>query len=392
MRSPSEEVASHLCCPDDQESLRAVGGALSCSHCDRIFPFQEGMILELLPREPAEPGPNAEYAAAYHSLFHQTFENQGESIPWGLEVPPSWRLHRERQARAVLSILQSDGALLKDLILGDISAGIGDYTLSYAQHFKGVLHCDLSLDALRYASAKCRRLGAQNVFFLRVDYFALPFRRTIDRLLCLDTLVRGKDHERALLGQIQKSLANQGRGIIDFHHWWHNPLRRLGLLPENFGSNRSYARSSAEGLLRECGIDNWRLVRFHQEFEPGSRLAQGLSRLLPATRLIYDIALSGPAHSKSAKRSSATDSLNSPDGSEKAAPRSAAGSSNPGAALGMTRGNSTPCFAVAPPPFFPSSAPGPVATSSAAHSQFAGREVRLYGLRNYRRALKEALK
>ena len=87
------------------------------------------------------------------------------------------------------------------------------------------------------------------------------------------------------------------------------------------GSNRSYARSSAEGLLRECGIDNWRLVRFHQEFEPGSRLAQGLSRLLPATRLIYDIgfALSGPAHSKSAKRSSATDSLNSPDGSERAA-------------------------------------------------------------------------
>src|SRR5947207_502696 len=45
----------------------------------------------------------------------------------------------------------------------------------------------------------------------------------------------------------------------------------------------------------------------------------------------------------------------------------------------MTRGNSTP---VAPPPFFPSSGPGPVATSSAAHSQFAGREVRrpIHGL------------
>src|SRR2546430_16401978 len=82
MRSPSEEVASHLCCPDDQESLRAVSGALSCSQCDRIFPFQEGMILELLPRAPAEPGPNAEYAAAYHSLFHQTFENQ-ESLSLG---------------------------------------------------------------------------------------------------------------------------------------------------------------------------------------------------------------------------------------------------------------------------------------------------------------------
>lgn len=322
MPSPSEEIASRLCCPDDQKSLHAGSGALSCSDCGRIFPFQEGEILELLPREPAEPGPNVEYRAAYHSLFHQTFENQQKSIPWGLQVPPSWRLHRERQARAVLSILQSDGAPLKDLILCDISAGIGDYTFSYAQHFKGVLHCDLSLDALRYASAKCRQLGAQNVFFLRVDYFALPFRRTIDRLVCLDTLVRGKDHEKALLDQIQKALGYQGRAIIDFHHWWHNPLRRLGLLPQNFGSNRSYARSIAEGLLRECGIDNWRLVRFHQEFEPGSRFAQSFSRLLPATRLIYDIgsALSGPGLSESSKPSPSTDlQLDSPDSRERAA-------------------------------------------------------------------------
>jgi uncharacterized protein YbaR (Trm112 family) len=329
MRSHREEIASLLCCPDDQESLRAVSGALDCSHCGRIFPFQEGEILELLPREPAKPGPNAEYAAAYHFLFHQTFENQQESIPWGLRegFSPSWRLHRERQARAVLSLLQSDGAPLKGLILCDISAGIGDYTLSYAQHFKGVLHCDLSLDALRYASAKCRRLDAQNVFFLRVDYFALPFNRTIDRLLCLDTLIRGKDHEKTLLGRIQKALTYQGRAIIDFHHWWHNPLRRLGLLPPNFGSNRSYARTGAEGLMRECGIDNWRLVRFHQELEPNSRFAQGFSRLLPATRLIYDIgsALSGPALSESAKPSPSSDfQLDSPDSSQRTARSSAA--------------------------------------------------------------------
>src|SRR5207237_6938612 len=37
---------------------------------------------------------------------------------------------------------------------------------------------------------------------------------------------------------------------------------------------------------------------------------------------------------------------------------------------------STPCVAVAPPLFFPSSGPGPLATSSAAHSPFVGREVR----------------
>src|SRR6202007_2046130 len=51
----------------------------------------------------------------------------------------------------------------------------------------------------------------------------------------------------------------------------------------------------------------------------------------------------------------------------------AAGSSNRGAALGMTRGHSTACVAVVPPRLFPS--PSPVATRSAAHSQFTGREL-----------------
>src|SRR6266480_1100306 len=320
MRSPREEITSRLCCPDDQESLRAVSGALDCSRCGRVFPFQEGDILELLPREPAEPGPNAEYAAAYHFLFHQTFENRQESIPWGLQegFSPSWRLHRERQARAVLSLLQSDGAPLKDLILCDISAGIGDYTLSYAQHFKGVLHCDLSLDALRYASAKCRRLGAQNVFFLRVDYLALPFNRTIDRLLCLDTLIRGKDHEKALLGQIQKALAYQGRAIIDFHHWWHNPLRRLGLLPQNFGSNRSYARTGAEGLLRECGVEGWRLVRFYQEFAPESTSLKRISWLLPATRLLYEFGSAASGHTSRASAETDFSTTSQPNPSDTA--------------------------------------------------------------------------
>jgi SAM-dependent methyltransferase/uncharacterized protein YbaR (Trm112 family) len=303
MRISTQEIASSLCCPDDRGPLCSVNGAFQCSQCGRIYPIREGEIIELLPEKPVEPWSNPEYAAEYGQLFHKSFENGKEAIPWGLHEPspPSWKLHRDRQARAVLSLLERDRAPLQDLTLCDVSAGVGDYTLSYARHFKRVLHCDLSVDALRYASAKCRRMDVENVFFLRVDYFALPFTRSIDRLVCLDTLIRGEDHEKALLGQIQKALSSQGRAVIDFHHWWHNPLRRLGLLRQNFGNNRSYARGGAEGLMRECGIDNWRLDRFHQEFEPTSPFAQGLSRLLPATRLVYEIAsaLSGPTPSDS---------------------------------------------------------------------------------------------
>jgi len=34
-----------------------------------------------------------------------------------------------------------------------------------------------------------------------------------------------------------------------------NPLRRLGLLPENFGENRSYTKSEVLQLLKQAGID-----------------------------------------------------------------------------------------------------------------------------------------
>jgi SAM-dependent methyltransferase len=307
MRASTEKIVASLCCPDDQKSLRSGNGALECSQCGRVYPVWEGEIIELLPKNPAEPPSNPEYAADYQRQFHHNFENRDDSIPWGLREArsPSWKLHRERQARRVLSILRSDGAPLQDLILCDVSAGVGDYTLSYARHFKWVLHCDLSVEALRYASGRFRRMGLENVFFLRVDYFALPFSRSIDRLLCLDTLIRGRDHEKALLNQIQSAISGQGRAIIDFHHWWHNPLRRLGLLRQNFGNNSSYVRSGAEGLMRECGIEDWKLVRFYQELEPADPFSKGLSWMLPATRLVYEIgaALSGPASSGRAEAS-----------------------------------------------------------------------------------------
>jgi SAM-dependent methyltransferase len=211
--------------------------------------------------------------------------------------------------RTVLSLLRRDEARFEDRILCDVSAGVGDYTLTYARHFKWVFHCDLSIDALRYALARSRRMGLQNVFFLRVDYFALPFRRSIDRLLCLDTLIRGQDHEKALLKQIEIAISSEGRAIVDFHHWWHNPLRRLGLLPQNFGNNSSYTRNGAEGLMRECGVEGWRLVRFYQEFEAESTSLKRLSWLPPATRLLYEFASAASGHTAgSAETSSSTTS------------------------------------------------------------------------------------
>jgi SAM-dependent methyltransferase len=127
-----------------------------------------------------------------------------------------------------------------------------------------------------------------NVIFLRVDYFALPFCRSLDCVICFDTLIRGWDHETVLLAKIRSALSDGGKALVDFHNWWHNPLRRLGLLPQNFGQNRSYTRRRAEELLRKVGIEEWRMEPFRQEFDPSSRLKKRLSSLVPPTRLIYE--------------------------------------------------------------------------------------------------------
>jgi hypothetical protein len=103
----------------------------------------------------------------------------------------------------------------------------------------------------------------------------------------MDTLERGEHHERMLLEAIRRSLRPSGIGLVDFHNWWHNPLRRLRLLPQNFGLNRSYSRKQAEALLRSCGIAKSRYAPFYQEFEGigiPTRMAQAL---LPPTRHVF---------------------------------------------------------------------------------------------------------
>ena len=285
-----EDVIQYLSCPDDKGSLTCSGTVIACTRCGRAYRVTDERILDLLPREPAVPPANQQYAQEYKRQFRRPLGTGDASKAWGTpdKFSHTWMRKRQRQQRVVLSILSGSPRPLGNLVLCDVSAGPGDYTLSYAQHFKWVFHCDLSVDSLHYAVRRVRRLGVRNVIFLRVDYFALPFYRSLDQVICFDTLIRGWDHETALLVQIRRALSEQGQALVDFHNWWHNPLRRLGLLRQNFGQNRSYTRHTVEELLRQVGIEEWRMERFCQEFDPTSRVHKGLSSLVPATRLIYE--------------------------------------------------------------------------------------------------------
>lgn len=287
------QIVGLLRCPDDAEPLRYAPGELLCPCCARRFSIYEEDLAEILPSRPhALPGTaNPQYRNAYIEAFEQNYRDDETSLAWGAEesVSQTWALKRFRQVKFVRPLI-SEGNRANESVLCDISAGAGYYTFAYAPAFRFVLHCDLSVSNLSYARRKARALGIRNILFIRADYFAPPFKGSLDRLLCLDTLIRGEGHDFALLTAIANSLKPTGCAIVDFHNWWHNPLRRLGLLPENFNNNRSYRRAEAEHLLRAAGIEEFSLMPFLQEFDADSATGRQLARIVPPTRLVYRFA------------------------------------------------------------------------------------------------------
>jgi len=281
-----------LSCPDDGQPLRLANTQLACNGCGRAFPLHGESLVELLPSRPA-PLPalvSAEYRNAYLMLFEQQFQEYNTCVAWGAEeaATASWIRKRRRQV-LVVQPLVIEGTAPNASVLCDIAAGAGHYTFAYGPYFHAVLHCDLSAQNLSYAWRKARERNLNNIFFLRIDYFQPPFRNSLDRLLCLDTLIRGEEHDSMLLKSIAGCLKPTGRAIVDFHNWWHNPLRRLGILPENFHGNRSYRRSETRKLLYEAAFQEATLFRFVQEFDPGTRLERICSRAVPSTRIVYRV-------------------------------------------------------------------------------------------------------
>jgi SAM-dependent methyltransferase len=286
-------IASLLSCPDDGGSLRHASGEFLCSSCTRRFPIYADNLAEILPRRPCDVSASANPACheGYLRAFEEGYRYDEASLAWGAEesVSESWSRKRRRQV-AVVQPLITEGSTPSESVLCDIAAGAGYYTLAYAHRFRFVLHCDLSVDNLSYAWRKARARGIQNIFFLRSDYFTPPFRQSLHRILCLDTLIRGEAHDSILLAAIVRSLRPAGRAVVDFHNWWHNLIRRLGLLPDNFRNNRSYYRSEVQQLLRSCGIRDFCLRPFLQEFDPDAVGIGLLSKILLSTRLIYRFA------------------------------------------------------------------------------------------------------
>jgi SAM-dependent methyltransferase len=227
----------------------------------------------------------SEYESAYTQAYSRVWESSDEVLPWAETSSAKTVKRRERHTEEVFRLLR-EAPGDADGVFCDLSAGAGHTTFVAARHSRLVFHCDLSVAAVHYASAKATRMGLENMVIVHADYFRPPFLNSIQQLTCLDSLIRGPWHEARLLASVRQSLAPGGAAVVDFHNWWHNPLRRLGLLRQNFGENRSYSRKEVVQLLKQAGIDEFAVSSFIQEADSQRLSATVLRRLLPATRFM----------------------------------------------------------------------------------------------------------
>jgi SAM-dependent methyltransferase len=290
MRPDQAEIARYLSCPDEGAPLAAGFDGLRCVRCPRAFPFERPNLLEILPSKPVVISPSQVppgYGNAYIQAYSQAWRARDDAKPWGAAECSSAKTVRlrERQTQEVLRLLL-DTHTDAEGVFCDLSAGAGYTTFAAARHSRLVFHCDLSVAAVRHASAKATEMGMENMVIVRADYFRPPFLNSIHQLTCLDSLIRGPWHDVRLLANIRQALAPDGSAVVDFHNWWHNPLRRLGLLRQNFGENRSYTRKEVLQLLTQAGIDDFTIGTFVQEADPQSLPGRIFGRLIPATRFM----------------------------------------------------------------------------------------------------------
>ena len=63
----------------------------------------------------------------------------------------------------------------------------------------------------------------------------------------------------------------------------------LGIMRQNFADNSSYSRVEAERILQRSGVREFAYQPFCQEFDLLTPTGRVLSRIVPATRLMYRI-------------------------------------------------------------------------------------------------------
>ena len=281
-------IQEYICCPDCKATITYETTHFRCSKCERKFPFYEDSILEMLPSNPvhyAFDERSAYHEKIYTTLFHTKKEEANIDKSWATPelVPAKWLSKKRGHVNFIQSLIEKNTTQRKTFC--DFSGGSGYYTFEYYKLFDWIFHCDLSIESMLYTKKKADKQNISNIIFIRADYTQPPFNGTLDLIYCGDSLIYSPFHEGLVLNGMKQSLKEGAYAIFDFHNWWHNPLRRLGLMKNYFGECYSYSKKQTDDFVnRLFPVHTYH--KYYQEFTNGQR-ASLIPGFFPNTRHTY---------------------------------------------------------------------------------------------------------
>lgn len=283
-----ELIKKHVCCPDCKTSISYEGSHFRCDNCQRQFPFYDNAILEILPKTPSKYA--FDVRSGYHEkVYNQLFSSKRQEVDpetsWANpdKVPVKWLKKKNEHVGFIKNIIEKN--IPGREVLCDFTGSSGYYTFELRKLFKWVFHCDLSIESLLFAKKRAEAQHIDNLIFIRADYTKPPFNSTLDLIICGDTLIYSPYHEGLLLNGMQQSLKEDGQAIFDFHNWWHNPLKQIGIMKTEFGFCYSYSKKETDGFVNRY-FSSFKYWPYYQEFSTG-RPGPLVPGFFPSTRHCY---------------------------------------------------------------------------------------------------------
>lgn len=240
-----KDLSSMFCCPDDRADLDLHNDLFVCNLCKRKFLVKDN-IVDFRPKEKfliEEDGNNEHYYESYYDQL-ATSGNAGRVGTFGLvakSIPVGF-------VNETISHLRNN--IQCNQVVCDIGSGSGDYSIKLAKRCKIIFHCDLDMNGILLAQEKARKGGITNIFFIRCDYFKLPFKQnTVDLVYLIDVIYFGIKHDKFLLTEVIRILKMGSYLLFDCHSKERSKLTRI-----SSKSVSTYSKAEILKLARELSI------------------------------------------------------------------------------------------------------------------------------------------
>ena len=241
------QIIQFLACPNDKNDLEIHPSFLSCPKCKQKFNIISENVIDFVTKNKFNI--ETSVTSNHYSSYYEDLKTLGHSSEdtkrlWGLKKHKLFQGYVKKRSRQFQHVI-------KNSIVCDVGASIGDYSFEFAKQSEIVFHCDLDLESILYASKIAKDKKLKNMFFIRCDYFFLPFKNnSLPTITCIDILMRGPEHDNKLLDNLTNCLSLNGLLLMDFHTLERTKVFKKSQRPELF-----YSKSKLEEIFKKFNLN-----------------------------------------------------------------------------------------------------------------------------------------